>query len=258
MALLDQPDVVALVLEEDSELASQLSVHELKQARTACRARVLEVPKGPWDLEASTRPSGMLGYLVLTGHVAGRISVQDHSNLEVLGKGDILRPWVELNPNATVRSVLNWQVIAPIRLAVLDQKFALASAHWPDLTAALMNRLVVRSRRLAFQLAVNSFPRTIDRILLMLWTFADRWGHITPQGAVVRLPLTHESLAEVVGVQRPSLTTALGELRQQGRLQTLTRGTWLLSFPAPAHLAVLREQVGLSAEATKDIQNVAR
>ncbi len=39
---------------------------------------------------------------------------------------------------------------------------------------------------------------------------------MTARGVVLALPFTHEILAEVVGAQRPSLTTGITTLEQRG------------------------------------------
>jgi len=76
--------------------------------------------------------------------------------------------------------------------------------------------------------------RRIDaRLLLMMWRLADRWGRVTSDGVVVPLRLTHGWLAHLVGAQRPSVTTALGNLAGAGRVERLDDGSWLLRGDPP-------------------------
>jgi hypothetical protein len=132
-----------------------------------------------------------------------------------------------------VRSDVTWNIVDPVRLADLDRRFAESVAPWPELTSMLVDRVVQRARWLAFQLAVCHVVRVDMRLLLMLWHFADRWGRMTPDGAKVHLPITHNVFASVVGARRPSVTTALGRLQDEGRIERLSGGTWLLHGGPP-------------------------
>jgi hypothetical protein len=138
---------------------------------------------------------------------------------------------------ASVPSRVTWNVVEPVRLASLDRRFAMSVAPWPEIPASLMDRIVQRSRWLAFQLAVCHVVRVDTRLLLMLWHFADRWGRMTREGARVNLPVTHSVLASVVGARRPSVTTALGRLQDQGLIERLADGAWLLHGSPPEDFA---------------------
>jgi predicted transcriptional regulator of viral defense system len=78
--------------------------------------------------------------------------------------------------------------------------------------------------------------------MLMMWHFADRWGRMTRDGARVRLPVTHSVLASVVGARRPSVTTALGRLQDQGQIERLPDGAWLLLGAPPEDYARLEAE----------------
>jgi hypothetical protein len=62
---------------------------------------------------------------------------------------------------------------------------------------------------------------------------------------LLQLPLSHELLAQVVSSQRPSVTTALSELRERGRMERRDDGCWVLHGPPPPELAPLYGQAGL-------------
>jgi hypothetical protein len=44
------------------------------------------------------------------------------------------------------------------------------------------------------------------------------WGRVTPRGTVVPFRLTHEMLAGIIGAQRPTTTTSIRSLIEQGRI----------------------------------------
>jgi CRP-like cAMP-binding protein len=140
---------------------------------------------------------------------------------------------------------VTWNVVDPVRIATLDRRFALSVAPWPEISAALMDRIVQRARWLAFQLAVCHVVRVDTRLLLMMWHFADRWGRMTKDGARIALPVTHSVLASVVGARRPSVTTALGRLQEQGLIERMPGGAWLLHGAPPDDYAKLEAEAAV-------------
>jgi CRP/FNR family cyclic AMP-dependent transcriptional regulator len=129
-----------------------------------------------------------------------------------------------------------------VSVAVLDRRFCERVARWPEIQAAIARRLMQRTHWLAFHLAVCGLRRVDDRLLSVLWHFADRWGTVTPEGVRLNVRLTHEVLAAVTGARRPSVTTALRRLADEGRVRSLPRSRWLLLGHAPAELKRMRER----------------
>jgi predicted PurR-regulated permease PerM len=60
---------------------------------------------------------------------------------------------------------------------------------------------------------------------------ADRWGRVTPHGVSLSLRLTHELLADLIAVQRPSVTLSLQQLERQGRIARDSGKILLLGQP---------------------------
>ena len=124
---------------------------------------------------------------MLEGLVSRRVSVSGASATDVSGPGDLIRPWEDDEfASAPVDALVS--VICPTRLAVLDERFATATARWPTFTAELMSRYLFRTRWLLLQLAVSSHRRVDARLLMMLWNVADRYGRVRPEGILLRLP----------------------------------------------------------------------
>ncbi|MFL5795732.1 MAG: helix-turn-helix domain-containing protein, partial [Actinomycetota bacterium] len=84
--------------------------------------------------------------------------------------------------------------------------------------------------------AIAYHQRVDDRLLLMLWHLAERWGRVHPDGVVVPLPLNHQRLADLVGAHRPSVTTAMGELTRSGAVSRRDDGDWVLHGAPPEKL----------------------
>jgi len=239
---------VARILDEDPELCERVPEDQRARATSLALARVEVLDIGVWDEpdEPGANHDGY-GLLVLEGMLARRVTLGRFDCTELMGQGDLLRPWSfeSAAMAASVTSEVTWNVVAPVRLAQLDRRFALAVSPWPEVSAALMDRIVQRARWLAFQLAVCHVVRVDTRLLLMFWHFADRWGRMTRDGARVRIPVTHGVLASVVGARRPSVTTALGRLQDDGLIERLGDGEWLLHGSPPEDFARLADEAQL-------------
>jgi CRP/FNR family cyclic AMP-dependent transcriptional regulator len=231
------PINVVRVLEEDPELAASLDDADRAIAAQHLVAAELRVPKGPWMVE---HPLGQnpadLGFLLLDGLLVRETVIGRHTTAELLGAGDLIRPWDqnEDQPDAPVRTEHAWRVLQPTRLAVLDARFATLCSRLPIITAELISRTLRRSRLLSLLLALSAMPRLDARLLALLWHLADRWGKVGPDGVHVPLRLTHATLAQLVGAQRPSVTSALQALEHRGLVSRLPEaGGWLLLGDPP-------------------------
>lgn len=230
------PRAVA-VLSRDPELGEDLGEDELARASERAIARVLEFPLGPWRVGPDDfHPAANLGLLLLDGLLTRGLTVAEYTCAEILGPGDVLQPWFRIGPDQSVATEVDWEVVQPTQAALLDRNFCIRVAEWPEITAAVARRLMQRSHWLAFHLAVCGLRRIDDRVLLILWHFADRWGRVTPEGVRLDLRLTHEVIAAAVGARRPSVSAAVGRLSEQGRLKSRPRSRWLLLGPPPAEL----------------------
>jgi hypothetical protein len=238
--------VVARVLNEDPDLYDAVPVADRERAAVEVTARVETLDMGLWDEPDSPEAHrDGFGLLVLEGMLARRVTLGRFDCTELLGQGDLLRPWNFTGSFASVPSKVTWNVVQPVRMARLDRHFALTVSPWPEIGSSLMDRIVQRARWLAFQLAVCHVVRVDTRLLLMMWHFADRWGRMTKDGARISLPVTHGVLASVVGARRPSVTTALGRLQDKGVIERLPDGAWLLLGAPPEDYALLAEEVAV-------------
>jgi hypothetical protein len=148
--------------------------------------------------------------------------------MELIGQGDLIRPWDEPEDDASVSYELSWTVLREARLAILDAGFARRISPWPGIGAALAGRSARRARWLACQVAMLENPRLDVRLLLLFWHLADRWGRVAPEGVVVPIPLTHRTLGRLVRAQRPSVTASLRELASRQMLISTEGGGWIL------------------------------
>jgi hypothetical protein len=149
----------------------------------------------------------------------------------VLGEGDVLRPCLNDAPS-TLPLTVDWLVLEPTRLAILDERFTRQLMIYPELVGTVFARAVQRARCLAVNMAIVHQARVDVRLHMLLWHLAGRWGRVRSDGIVVPLRLTHTVLADLVAARRPTVTSALSELARQGAVRAIREG-WLLSGNAP-------------------------
>ena len=131
-------DSVVRVLDADADLAEFLHEGEREVARHSLIARTVELAQGEWTPHEAVPPaSGHLGVLVLDGVLCREVAVATSCCAELVGPGDLLRPWDgDGGPGGLVSCDISWQVLEEARLAVLDRSFVTAAARWPALTPA--------------------------------------------------------------------------------------------------------------------------
>jgi CRP/FNR family transcriptional regulator, cyclic AMP receptor protein len=237
---------VVRVFEHDAELRAAVPADARELALHHGTARVRSLPIGDWET-AGTGGDGVLGLLVLDGLILHDVQVGTVTCTELLARGDLLRPWEEETERHAVPMHTGWRVIAPARLAVLDRRFAVVAGRFPDVMAKLLGRTMARARGLVALMSISHMHRVDARLEACLWYLADRFGRVTAEGVVLPLPLTHMALGRLVGAQRPSVTTALGELAAQGRVRRLPDGTYLLVGESPATRATRAPDAGARA-----------
>ena len=201
---------------------------------------LLRLQTGRWtDVE---RFEGLeLGLLIIDGLLVRRVGLGEQRRSELLGVGDLVRPWEREEPFGSLELQLDWDVLASARLVVLDADLVHAAAAAPDVLAALAVRAVRRSQRLAVQLALSDVRNIDQRLLTFFRHLGDRWGRMTPSGMHLPVRMTHDLIAELVGAKRPTITTALGELERSGALGRLPDRTWLVRRQADDPVAAARD-----------------
>ena len=222
------------VLEVDPELARELDPARARQAGQQLHARAFDIPRGRWvpdqRLFEDVRP---IGLLMLGGLLVRETTVDDHPSAELLGPGDVLRTWEDSQHEELLPRSVAWTALAATRVAIIDGTFVMHAARWPEILASLLDRAAQRAERLVVLQAIAHLTRVDDRLLALLWCLAERWGRVLPDGVLISLPLSHRTLAGMVGARRPSVTTALGRLIARDALERRPDGRWVLLGGAP-------------------------
>src|SRR5829696_5014352 len=222
------------LLAADPDLGALLSEQRRAEAERRLLVSTHRLSVGPWDV---TRLSGAsadhVGLLVLDGVISRELVVADHVSAELLGPGDLVRPWQGAAGAGLLPVQAVWSVLSTVTLAVLDRRFAAEAARYPEITAALFDRLGERSLRLATTQAISQLTRVDRRLKALFWHLAERWGRVSGDGVVVPLALTHRILGQLVGARRPTVSTALSELAEREELVRRADGSWLLRGDPP-------------------------
>jgi CRP/FNR family transcriptional regulator, cyclic AMP receptor protein len=191
---------------------------------------------GHWEVPHGEGAHGRLGFLILDGLLARDMTLAGRTATELLGDGDVVQPWVAYREDGLVRCRVRWNVLMPLRVAVLDDDFARSLARWPQAMGALLERAVRRTHRMSMHEALLQLSPVETRLVVLFWHLAERWGRVTPAGIVLRLRLSHALLGQLVGCQRASVTTALQHVYASGSLVRRADGTWLLTGEPPDEL----------------------
>ena len=222
---------VIQLLECEPALAADLTPEEQAIASQAIPVQVATVKRGPWEPNSTPPEPGHLGFLVTKGVIVRRIEVGSGSSIELLGPGELLRPWQE---DVSSFCASSWEVVEPTVLAQLGPRVARSLAQWPILISNLVARTMRRSRAIAGDAAIASIIGMEERLLRQLWQLSETFGRVEDDGVHLTIRLPHRLLAEMTAARRPSVTTALTNLQAEGKLAKAAEGCWVLVGDPPA------------------------
>jgi hypothetical protein len=170
----------------------------------------------------------VVSVLVLDGVVARDVAVAGTVSTELLGAGDVIRPWTIEEPVSLLESRVVWSVLSDVSVALLGRRLAVQLCSYPELYVALIDRLSQRSARLATTQAISQMTRVDRRVVALFWYLAERWGRMTAAGVHLPLRISHRMLGQLIGARRPTISAAVGQLAQSGELVRRADSTWLI------------------------------
>ncbi|HEX8977787.1 MAG TPA: Crp/Fnr family transcriptional regulator [Solirubrobacteraceae bacterium] len=230
------PELISL-LDADPELGDLLAKAERERAGRDALTEARRLPAGEWKVAEAMEPNRHhRGFMVAEGLISREVDVLGRTCVELIGPGDVLRPWAWDEVGSHVQAEVGWVVLEPTVLAVLDHGLITRIHPWPELGLELFSRGTRRAHSLAVCLAISHHQRVDERLLLTLWHLAERWGRVGPDGISVPLVLPHRRLADLVGAHRPAVTSAMGELTRAGAISRRADRTWLLHGAPPTEL----------------------
>ncbi len=233
------------VLSRDPELAQGMSTTQQRAAQRDCVARLLRVSqKTLQPRQFAAGSSGGFGLLLLSGFLVRRVNQGGRFGAELLGPGDLLRPWRTVGYQASMPFEPAWTAVSDAELAILDDTFARLAAPYPAVAVQLVDRAMLRSRHLVINMAIVRQPRIDTRLHMLFWHLADRWGRTGSAGVTLNVPLTHGLLSDLVAARRPTVSSAISSLGREGKVLRTDEG-WLLPGRPPGELV---ELAGVAAD----------
>jgi hypothetical protein len=220
----------APLLELDPDLGRLLPPERRHDAARGLIVSVQGLHDGGRELADLTRSAPChLGLLVVDGVVAREVVLGETVSTELLGAGDVIRPWTMEEPAGLLETTVLWSALSDVRLAVLGRRLAVQLCGYPELYAALIDRMNQRSARLATTQAISQMTKVDRRLLALFWHLAERWGRMTAAGVHVPLRISHRLLGQLIGARRPTISAAVGQLADSGELVRRTDSTWLVT-----------------------------
>ena len=217
------------LLEIEPELAGLLS-EEQRQAATGFSLPLSTITKDE-DIEAVVEESKAFGALILDGLLLQVVQVDGQPALRLIGPGAL----APLGHLADSLSLARTRLRVPVttHLVLLGDRFLIAVHRWPSIVVCLHKRMLEQAARLATQLAVCQLPRVEDRVMGLMRLLAESWGRVTPHGIRVELGLSHETLGELIGARRPTVSLAVEALAERDALIKHGHG-WLIVQEHPS------------------------
>jgi CRP/FNR family transcriptional regulator, cyclic AMP receptor protein len=215
------PEIAATIPAEDRELAERALMAPLVEARDVDLAKTL-----------AHSVDDSFDFLVIKGIVLKETTLSTRSALELLGPGDVLGPPLTTLRQLESRAISRYLAHGAVTLAPLGGRFRQAARRWPGMSDVLLDRLARQTHQASMHLAMLHLPRVEDRIVALFSDLAERFGHMTPDGALIDLDLTHEIIGRMVASRRPTVTIALQALAEDGRLIRREDLRWALAADA--------------------------
>jgi CRP/FNR family transcriptional regulator, cyclic AMP receptor protein len=182
----------------------------------------VSVGPGRWEPWTGGDKRGAHAALVVEGMLCRTVTIGRQASTEVIGPGDVVRPWDEVDG-------VSWFVVERSELVLIDDDVMRSLGDRPDLVAQLVTQGMQRSHSYATLVASSRVKRVDLRLLALFRQLAARWGKVGPDGVVVPLNLTHAQLASIVGAHRPSVTSALSRLAERGVVRRHSESGYVLS-----------------------------
>lgn len=104
----------------------------------------------------------------------------------------------------------------------------------PSVSLGVTKLFGLRRQRIERRLKYLLFRSNRERLVYLLLELAEQYGRSIEGGVELRIKLSHQDLASIIGSTRETVTVVLGELQAEGRLQLGRRKIILTDM---AHLA---------------------
>jgi hypothetical protein len=208
------------------DLAGYLGLGDTSAGAPAVVSTVSLQPGAFHPRELLRLGSNSFGALIMDGLVAQEVAVGGNPTLLLLGTGDAVLA-TDLGGDVLCTEQA-WAAWTSSRIALMDDRLLHATRLRPRLMPVLLERVAETRGRTILQLVISHQTKVEDRLLGIFGMLAERFGRVTPDGIVIPLPLTHETLGRMIGARRPTVTLAARALDEAGRLGRRRDRSWIL------------------------------
>ena len=103
------------LLDVDPDLGGLLNQSRREQAERELVVRTHRLPVGPWDVSRlAGATADHVGLLIIDGILSRELVVADHVSAELLGPGDLVRPWQPASRTGLLPVDAVWTVMSPL------------------------------------------------------------------------------------------------------------------------------------------------
>lgn len=149
------------IVDADDDLAALLGDDERERARRDALMRVRRLSRGVWDAgEDAEAGIHHRGFLVVEGLLTREVDVLGRRCVELIGPGDVLRPWRWDEGGSHVRAEVGWVVLEQTLLGMLDHGLVTRMVPWPELGVELFARGTRRAQRWRWRSPITSASTT--------------------------------------------------------------------------------------------------
>lgn len=114
-------------------------------------------------------------------------------------------------------------------IAVAREDMLWLMGQHAELSLQITKLVGLRRRRIENRLRNILFRSTRERVAALLLELVESHGEALEKGWAVRLPLSHQELANLIGATRETVTLTLGQLQREGLIQVRRRRLVVLS-----------------------------
>ena len=117
----------------------------------------------------------------------------------------------------------------------------------PEVSLGVTKLFGLRRQRVERRLKYLLFRSNRERLVHLLLELAETYGRRTPEGVELKIKLSHQDLASIIGSTRETVTVVLGELQSEGKIKLGRRKVILtelarladsVNLPVPAIAAI--------------------
>ncbi len=224
------------------DLFQQLTDEQLQLLESRCRAR--KYPRNTPIYLPADEANGVM--LLAEGRVKIGSFTEDGKQTilafiepgEIFGELALVDPHAEAAQREEFAEAVEKSAIVLIPAEVMQQLIE----ENPKVSLGVNKLFGLRRQRIERRLKYLLFRSNRDRLVHLLLELVEQYGQRVPAGIELKIKLSHQDLASIIGSTRETVTVVLGELQSEGRLQLgrrkivltdLARLAEVVSMPVP-------------------------